>query len=254
MGFFRIIYMVKNVQNWAEYIQYKFRGRKNDTFTFKLRNGLQVIVPKKIQPEFKENVFDEMYFKHLPKSIINQGHPVIIDIGANVGFFSIFAFLKCPQAKIIAFEPIQRNFIELQKNTSQIPTKILTIVNKAVSSSVEQIVLKFDKNQSITTSASIFNNVYGNDEERVLSTTLEKIMSEFELPTIDILKLDCEGAEYEIIYKTPTPIFKRIKSICLETHQGPKNDENCFALANYLKELGYKIVLKPHHYIWAFQC
>jgi len=253
MGLQRIVNMFRNITNWNEYLLYKLTGKKKDSFTFKLNNGFSVTVPKPILPEFKECVFEEAYFKHLPDSILNTNHPTILDIGANVGFFSIYSSAKFISPRIIAFEPINRNYLELKKNTTGISADTLTIVNKAVSHVQGELVLKFDKNQSITTSASLFDNKYGQDEETVLSTTLEHVITEFGLTKIDLLKLDCEGAEYGIIYQTPPSVFELIRSISLETHTGKESNENNAALASYLKQLGYTVVVKPDAFIWAYK-
>lgn len=245
--------MIKNVKKPNKYIHYKFTGKKSETFTFKLRNNIQLVVPKKIIPEFKESFFEEVYYKNLPKSLLKKDNPTIIDIGANVGFFSILSILKFKNPNIISFEPIKRNFDMLKKNISEINQKNLRIVNKAVSNTNGEIILKFDKNQDITTSASIFDNKYGNDEEKVVSTTLLDIFSEYKLNEIDVLKLDCEGAEYEIIYNTPKSFFDKVKCITLETHLGEKTDENNTALEKYFISLGYKTKIKSGNFIWAYK-
>ena len=51
---------------------------------------------------------------------------------------------------------------------------------------------------------------------------------------IDLLKLDCEGAEYNILYNTPAHLFKKINCISIETHPGPDKKENKDALEKFL--------------------
>jgi len=245
--------MFRNVKNWEEYLWYKMTGKRSDTFTFHLRNDFSITVPRRILPEFKESVFEEAYFKYLPASILSTDHPTVLDIGANVGFFATLALLKLKNPRVISFEPIKRNFAELQRNTAGIESGAFTPVNKAVSNVRGEIVLKFDSNQAITTSASIFDNSLGSDEERVASTTLEDIFREYTLTQVDILKLDCEGAEYGILYDTPTALFEKIRCITMETHAGTKSTENNDALAGYLKTLGYTVVTKSGSFIWAYK-
>lgn len=253
MSLRRTLKMFQNIKNWDAYLKYKLTGKKNETFTFRLRNDFSVIVHRQIMPEFKESLFEEVYFKHLPKTIFKTKNPTILDIGANVGFFSILSLLKFDNPHIISFEPIVRNFAELQKNITNIDKNNLTIVNKAVSNIKGEIILKFDKNQSITTSASIFDNQYGSDEEKVFSTTLENIFNDYKLTKVDILKLDCEGAEYGIFYNTPPSVFKNVYCITLETHQGKENNENNAALSDYLGKLGFKLKVSPNEFIWAYK-
>jgi FkbM family methyltransferase len=252
MSFQRTVKMFQNIKNWNEYLVYKWTGKKADKFTFILRNGYKVTVPRRIIPEFKESCFEEVYLKRLPKKIQQKSNPTIIDIGANVGFFSIACIHKFRNPRIIAFEPVQRNFAELKNNTKEIPKANLEIVNQAVSDREGEIILKYDKTQSITTSASIFENQYGDDEEKVTSTTLEKIMAENKINEIDILKLDCEGAEYGIFYRTPKKVFDKIRSVALETHRGKGENENNDSLAKYVHSLGYTVKTSPG-YIWGYK-
>jgi len=249
----RLVNMLRNVRNWDEYLWYKFSGKRADAFKFQLRNNFSITVPRRILPEFKESVFEEAYFNHLPSGILTTENPTILDIGANVGFFATLALLRLKSPQVFSFEPIKRNFAELQQNTSGMGGGRLTLVNKAVSNSAGEIVLKFDSNHSITTSASIFDNSLGSDEERVASTTLEDIFREYRLTQVDILKLDCEGAEYGILYDTPPALFEKIHSITMETHQGIAPNENNDALAAYLKTLGYSVVTKSGSFIWAYR-
>ncbi|MFN0014609.1 MAG: FkbM family methyltransferase [Saprospiraceae bacterium] len=252
MRLHRFTNMLRNVENWSAYLLYKFGGKKADSFTFRLRNGFSITVPRRILPEFKESVFEQAYFRHLPAQFLDKPDPTVIDIGANVGFFATLAFLKLKNPNVFSFEPIQRNFAELQRNTTALGPR-LTLVNKAVSNNEGEIVLKFDSNQAVTTSASIFDNSLGSDEERVASTTLTAIFRDYGLSHTDILKLDCEGAEYGILYDTPPALFEKIGCITMETHAGVQANENNNALADYLKKLGYTVVTRSGSFIWAFR-
>jgi FkbM family methyltransferase len=222
MGLHRTFNMVKNIENWDSYLRYKFGGKKNPNFTFRMRNNFLVSVPLQVLPEFKESVFDEIYFKHLPKRIFKINNPIVLDVGANVGYFTIFCLQKFKNPRIISFEPMKRNFVILQTNLAKRKNDCLTLVNKAVNNTQEDLVLLFNKDKEITTSASLFANQYGTDEEVVSSTTLLDIFTKYMLSKIDILKLDCEGAEYNIIYKTPRKFLEKVNCITMETTQAKK--------------------------------
>src|SRR5688500_7500756 len=174
MGFRRISNMVSNLKNWDAYLFYKLGGKKKDEFTFQLRNNYTVTVPRAIQPEFKESLFEEVYFKHLPEEIFRRENPVVIDIGANVGFFTIAALYKLKNPRVLSFEPMKRNFIQLKKNLAKAGDNV-TLVNSAVNDVAGELVLKFNSNLGITTSASLFDNEYGTDEETVQTTSLDNI-------------------------------------------------------------------------------
>ena len=253
MGLSRTLNMVRNIKNWNGYLIYKFSSKKKGKFIFKLRNNFSVSVPKQLIVEFKECLFEEVYYKHLPKKIYSVNNPIVIDIGANAGYFTIFSILKLKDPKIIAFEPIKRNYFFLQDNLATAKNNKLAIVNKAVNDKNGELILKFDKTKEFTTSASLYDNPYGSDEEIVISTSLESIFSDYDLSKIDILKLDCEGAEYNIIYNTPSHFFEKVNCITMETHKGKNEKENNSELANYISDLGFHVKTKHDDFIWAFK-
>ena len=252
MKAYRVLNMISNVENWISYVLYKSTGKKGAGFTFRLRNKFKISVPNQIIPEFKESFFEEVYFKHLPKNIFEVQKPVVIDIGANVGFFSLLAWYKLPTSKVIAFEPIARNFKLLKKNTEGITTNQLRANHAAVSDIVGEIVLRFN-NQAITTSASLLTSSTGSTEEVVRSTTLAAIFEENQLEKVDLLKMDCEGAEYSIVYNSPAALFEKINCIAMETHVGSAPNENTHSMVAYLERLGFTVKREGKDLIWAFK-
>lgn len=248
----RALNTIRNIENWMAYVWYKKNGKKAAGFTFHLRNQFKISVPNQIIPEFKESFFEQVYFKQLPKNLFSIAAPVVIDIGANVGFFSIVAWYKLPAAKILAYEPIARNFKILQKNIEGISPSQLLVHHAAVSDVAGEIVLKFN-DQAITTSASLLTNSAGSTEEKVRSTTLAAIFDENNLQKVDLLKMDCEGAEYCIVYNSPAELFERINCIAMETHPGQATHENTPSMVAYLQKLGYTVKQQGKDFLWAFK-
>ncbi len=131
------------------------------------------------------------------------------------------------------------NFKLLNKYKNENPSLDFNIFNKAVSNTNETIVLAYNADDSFTTSATIFNNSGQSDTAEVSAITLASIIEENKLDKIDLLKLDCEGSEYKILYQCPSNQFKRISAICLETHKGENENENTRSLAQFLQERGF---------------
>jgi hypothetical protein len=72
-------------------------------------------------------------------------------------------------------------------------------------------------------------------------TTLDRIIAEQGLETIDLLKMDCEGAEYEIFYQASDETLARIQEMRIEYHvlEGP--DETPDRLAAFLADKGFRV-------------
>jgi len=253
MRFGRTVNMIRNLQNWNAYLLYKLKGKKGPEFIFQLRDGYKVAVPRQVIPEFKESLFEEVYWSRLPARLLNMQQPVVLDVGANVGFFSISCHCRLNDPRVIAFEPIARNYTLLQKNAGRLPADRFTLLHQALNDHEGELVLKFNSNQEITTSASLFDNIHGSDEEVVVCTSLEAVMKNFELDRIDLLKMDCEGAEYNILYNSPPALFKRVNNIAMETHKGPGPKENKEAMTEWLKTMGYMVKNDGGDMLWGYR-
>jgi hypothetical protein len=55
------------------------------------------------------------------------------------------------------------------------------------------------------------------------------------LEEVDVVKLDCEGSEYDILLGTPDSVLKRVRKYIIEYHNGPD------VLMRRLDDLGYKV-------------
>lgn len=247
--------LLKEVSNWPSYLLYKAR-QSHQSFTFKLRNANSILVPKQMLPPFKEIFFDQVYLQGIPKRLFQKEELTIVDIGANVGFFSVFMLFRHPKAKVYAFEPMPYNFSVLEEYKKEAKLSNLFPVNKAVAGSLEKLSLNYADSSSFTTMASIFKNKGKAHSLEVDTTTLEQIVQEQALPYIDFIKIDCEGSEYGILYKNSAALFQKINAMCIETHPGQKENENITSLAAFLQEQGYHIITKESErtgYIWAWR-
>jgi FkbM family methyltransferase len=124
-----------------------------------------------------------------------------------------------------------------------------------VSGKPGSITLYYNPEKTLTplasTSASFDNkNVKKTEVEAV---TLEQIMDEYNLDRIDLLKLDCEGAEYDILYNAPTHLFDKIGMMTMEVHNGDVPRENLEDLKKFLTDLGYQIRTRGDDFVWAWR-
>jgi FkbM family methyltransferase len=245
--------MVRNVANWHEYILHKSGIRKREQFVFRLAHGVEAEVPRAMLFTFKELFFTDDYFRGLPRGRFGDRPLTVIDVGANVGYFSLYVFARFPGSRVIAFEPIESNFRLLEANRERNAKQDWTLVQQAVYSNSGPLVLTMAPEDEFTTDATIFDNARGNQEISVDAVTLEDILKSSVPGVVDYLKLDCEGAEYDVLYGCPPELFERIGTIVVETHPGRAENQNKAALKRYLTSVGYTTKTDNSPFIWAWR-
>ncbi len=182
---------------------------------------------------------------------------VVVDIGAHIGIFAVYAARKARNGTIFAFEPDAGNYGMLTRNLAANPAiRNIRAHNQAIWSSEGKRNL-FKAEEYWSGGHSLFENWmddYSASEEgareaphdsaassvlEVDCTTIPKVVAENKLERIDFLKVDCEGSEYEILLNLPPEVFRKIRSICLEYHavEGYTGKD----LADRLESLGYAI-------------
>jgi len=251
----RYLNLMKNISNWYLHLLNKLGLIKSDPILFIAKNNIKIEVPKRLYHEFKEIFMENAYSIGLRKTI--KKNPIIIDIGANVGFLSMFVLSKYPACTVYSYEPIYSNFQQLIRNKELNITKKINCFNKAVCGYDGKIKINFDKADSFSTSATIINHDGGDngDSIEISCLTLSEIFKENNLNNCDLLKLDCEGAEYDILYNTPEDILNKIDQMAIEVHSGKNEKDNLQSLKEFLLKSNFKLFQfedKPHM-LWAYR-
>ncbi|MDO9530359.1 MAG: FkbM family methyltransferase [Syntrophales bacterium] len=246
----RYIRLFRNITNWWLHLWVKFGLTKDDPLIFKAPNNITIEVPRRLLPEFKEIFMEECYTKELKLRIPER--PTVIDIGANAGFFSAFAASQFPGAKVFSYEPIDVNFRQLLRNKAINEDADILCFPKAVCGGSGEVELSFDSNDSFTTAASIFEKSdIKNETVKVPCVSLQEIFDEHHIEYCDLLKIDCEGAEYEILYKCPIKYLHRVVQMAIEVHKGTEPNQNIEFLENYLKSNDFRTRRYSNHMLAA---
>ena len=167
----------------------------------------------------------------------------ILDIGAHAGFFSLAARGRYPAATIHAYEPNPRILPFLRANTA---ASGVTVFPEALGGT-EGFVAIVDDGPSDQARTRPAVEGAGAIRQVGLETAIERIGGK-----VDLLKLDCEGAEFQIL--RPAGFWDRVRHIRLEYHlySGGSVDE----LKSALAKLGFSVIrLRQEHaeagIIWA---
>jgi len=215
------IQIIRLYKNWFNIISNYFKADKGTTEVI-LRNGIKYkIRPKNTDMGLIHEIHSENVYQ-IQKGDISD-NAVVIDIGAHIGIFSIFAAIQTENVTVYSFEPDPGNFQFLLNNVkvNHLEDKIRPF-NLAVSNT--NTPRKLIRSAASLTAHSLFANKFPRDEVKdsleVACTTLPDIFEGNKVKKCDVLKLDCEGGEYDILLNAPDKILSKIGMIVAEYHDG----------------------------------
>lgn len=238
----KFIHLLSNIRNWPLYSFYKER-RHTQILKFITRpQSLELLVDSENYAIFKE-IFIEDFYK-LKKIIKELGdEPLIIDIGANRGLFCAAMLNKKAGSKIFAFEPLKENVFHFEKflalNSKQ--TQNVHLFQKAVTGNGEKRIKIFKGSDELGSIASVYQDfdIRNTDTIQVEAISLNEIINEINEPYIDLLKMDCEGSEYPILYNSPKETLLQIHTLLIEVHDLDQYNRNAASLEQFLKQTGF---------------
>jgi FkbM family methyltransferase len=157
----------------------------------------------------------------------------VVDIGANLGAFALYAS-RLGAKTVLAYEPNGAAFRCLQRNIEANGLSEIVRPRQLAVSAVAGQIVRFP------VAPSVYNRIAAEDAsgefETVRTTSLAEILARDAVQDIDLLKIDCEGAEYDILFSADPTDMHRIREIRMEYHFGRDAE-----LKAYLQSAGFKI-------------
>ncbi|MFH1446736.1 MAG: FkbM family methyltransferase, partial [Chloroflexota bacterium] len=172
----------------------------------------------------------------------------VVDIGAGTGDFTLYAALDHPDTLVYAYEPFPESFAMLEENIRNNHIENVKIFAEAVWSEPGQLTLDFSDGEPLQapTQGSEMADELKAGQCRVPALALEKVLEQNNLIHLDLLKLDCEGAEFEILSEKSAKTLKRIERIIMEYHDGYQGHHHR-ELVEFLCEQGFKVRVTPNY-------
>ena len=200
-----LIKAIRVIKNWHLYVGLYLNLIKSEHIILESRSGMKI--------KLRVNSTDIMAFTHVwllheydrTEFEINDTD-IVIDIGAHIGLFALFASQFCKNGKIYCFEPVKENFELLESNLVLNNIRNVISFNAAISINNDNITIYLNKDES---GHSMY--VVGSKKIQVKSFTLQDVFDSNKLQKCDFIKIDCEGEEYAIIDSLSTTYFNKNK-------------------------------------------
>jgi len=152
---------------------------------------------------------------------------LIVDAGANIGCFSIYAAARAPEANIVALEPSGANFARLERNVerNRLGDRI-AVRQLGDAGATGELELDVGHGSPFHSSFLAQRGLRAEKTEtiRVLSLADLLALLDDEMPaaapaTIDLLKMDCEGAEMDCLLQADPASLARVRRLVVEYHE-----------------------------------
>jgi len=182
-----------------------------------------------------KEIFELREYKEV-EAIIKSAHEPIIDAGAQAGFFVLYCRALNPEVKIFALEPDEDNLELLNQHLEINNLKNVEVIPAALAgkSGLRDFHISTDSHNH-----SLFKVLVPkiNKNFKIKAFSLDNLLKEKGIEKVALLKLDIEGAEYEVLENFTD--WEKIKNIALEYHDFGENNHK--QLENLLFKNGYKV-------------
>jgi FkbM family methyltransferase len=244
---------VVNLRNWPSTIA----GGLWDTSVsqIRFRNGLRFKVESGDLTPLYEVFSDRVYDRHF-QDIASDG--TILDIGGNIGTFTIMAASELvPHGTVIAIEPNPKCLMRMEENLNLNRFGNVRLIQGAVTTAGGPVALHA---AAQTGHSTLFTDRRPEDSTPVIVPAISPSDVLCLAESYELVKVDCEGGEFALLYETMARDWKRVKRLALEYHIGydkkyPANPEQ---LQRRIEDLGFEILSASrsseiHGYIAAAQ-
>jgi len=167
---------------------------------------------------------------------------IILDIGANVGYYSLMAAKRAINGTIYAFEPVSTTYDKLKRNIALNNFLNIKPQNLAVSTHSGFIDIYVADNKNTGTSSITKHIHFNGSKERVKTTSIDEFVLEQHITRTDLIKIDVEGAEMLVLEGMRNTLLNFNPMVMVELI-----DERLVSAGSSLKEaydffdaLGYK--------------
>lgn len=228
-----IIEVVRRYRNFPVVAMARKQHRNADNIV--LWNGDRFSSPPTTELEFFIN---EIYFRRdysPPGFEVGRGQ-TIVDIGANVGVFTVRAARVAGHVLAIEASPLNASYLRRNIRSNRLGN--VTVVNQGVAAT--RGMMKLYSAPTSGGNTLLDPDVSGTytSFESIETAHLSDILARFEIEKVDLLKIDCEGAEGIILPSLDRSIFDRLERIVMEYHD-TLSPLSHLELAALLQEHGY---------------
>ena len=183
------------------------------------------------------HTYRELFEEEIYRFTADNPAPLIIDCGANIGLSVVYFKSLYPQSTIIAYEPDEANVALLHKNIEANNFDKVVVKKEAVWIKDEKLYFKSIGSQGSQISTE------GLQKEHTVEVNAICLSEALLSQNVDFLKIDIEGAEYEVMKDCANSLSK-VKNIFVEYHGKTTDTIKLVEILNILENNKYQVYIK----------
>jgi FkbM family methyltransferase len=191
-------------------------------------------------------IYKEIFVDHSYDVIINQPDPLIVDIGANTGLFALRMKQLFPASSIVCYEPFPPNHERLSHTIRINRLESVVALQKAVAARAGRAKLYIHK-RNVGGHSLYSDQASSNEYVDVEVVEFGDILEALPRP-VDLLKLDCEGAEFEIMAGLTDRLAEKVRQVIVEPMPRLYDVK---ALVRHMDSLGYSHEWRDGLYLFS---
>lgn len=204
-----------------------------------------------MRPDADESVMAEIFRWREYKAaeeIIRSARLPILDVGAHIGIFSLYAKALNPLAEIFALEPEKDNFDLMAKNLRANGLGDVRSFKLALAGAdgERELLVAPDSINHHLLAMDVSSEAERGGVEKVSAQTLGGFLKRNRIAAVGLLKMDVEGGEYEIFSQLRTEDFLRIHSIIMEYHDDDRRNHR--EIEKLLRLQGFSVQTFPSRF------
>jgi FkbM family methyltransferase len=232
----------RRIENWPAAWGLRLQRSRTGLHLLRFRDGFNVIcrggtrdwdvVHELLFAGGYGRAFD--FLKNSPK----PGPKLVLDLGGNIGLFSLLAARQSPDVTVHAFEPGPPNYRLFEMNclaNAALANRIV-LHREGVSGEDRETEWFFDESNPGGSSLFATEGTSFHVKLAALSTVINSLPG-----PVTLAKIDIEGAEYELLDRTPEATWRKIEAISLELHSDPRGQLTNAQFLERFRKLGYEV-------------
>jgi FkbM family methyltransferase len=212
--------ITRKIENWPTAIGLRLRRNQPGLRLLRLRGGLNIVCRGATRDwdVIHELFFAAGYGRAMDYLKSRSGHPLVLDLGGNIGLFSLLAASTLPTGRVIAFEPGPPNYrlFDINRLANPAFTDRIELRKEAVAGRTRTMEWTFDEANPGGSSLYASSGARFAVQIRAFAEVMDSLPGQ-----VALAKIDIEGAEYELLAESPQELWQRIDAISLELHDDP---------------------------------